>query len=1005
MTKCESQIERRTREIGREIFERITTARPHVFQNEWWDERILEWSMQDERIKTQLFRFIDVLPQLTDPIAVATHLKEYLGGESAILPSPLHWLINFVSPKSPPARLAAMTARRNALRLARRFVAGGTVAEALAVIRKLRRAKMGFTLDVLGEATLSEPEADRYQQRYLDLLDGLSSSVGDWPEVPQIDGEDGDSSPRVNLSVKLTALYSRFDPIDPRDTAEAVKSRLRPIMLRAREKGGFLNVDMEQYAFKDLTIAIFKEVLEEPDFRDWSNVGIVCQCYLRDSERDLEELIEWARRRGHRITIRLVKGAYWDQETITAGLKSWPPPVFDKKGETDANFERLAALLLKNHDYVSTAIASHNVRSIARSMALAEESGTPRERIEYQMLFGMGDPIKAAIVEMGRRLRVYTPYGELIPGMAYLIRRLLENTSNDSFLRHSFSEEWPIEELLAPPQQVCLPALHAEPRNRMRFEQEEPMLAFENEAVMDFSQAEARDRMAEALNDVRSRLGATYPLHLEGRTTETDNLDRSINPSRPDEVIGIVHQASAGHVEAAVRWAEEILPTWRETSAGRRIELIRKTAEIIRKRRFELSAWIVLETGKPSREADADVAEAIDFCKYYSLAAEQMSERPWRRNLPGEVNTRIYEPRGVAAIIAPWNFPLAILAGMASAALVTGNCAILKPAEQSAVVGAKLHEIFLEAGFPPEVVQLLQGAGEVVGHGLVIHPDVDLIAFTGSREVGLEINRQAAEPRADQNHIKKVVAEMGGKNAIIVDDDADLDDAVAGVCASAFGYSGQKCSACSRVIVLSRVYDAFCARIAGAAASLKVGHAEDPGVIVGPLIDQSAYEKVLKYVELGKREATLLLKTDVERLRVQGGYFVGPTIFSDVSPDADLAQEEIFGPVLAAIRVETFDDAIRTANSTPYALTGGVYSRSPGNVDIARRRFLVGNLYINRTITGAMVGRQPFGGFRLSGIGSQAGGPDYLLQYAVPRIFTENTLRHGFAPSETHDER
>ena len=402
------------------------------------------------------------------------------------------------------------------------------------------------------------------------------------------------------------------------------------------------------------------------------------------------------------------------------------------------------------------------------------------------------------------------------------------------------------------------------------------------------------------------------------------------------------------------------------------------------------------ECAKGWREATADIDEAIDFCEFYAQGAIEM-EAPRGADAPGENNRFEYIPRGVAAIIAPWNFPLAILTGMTTAALATGNTAIMKPAEQSSVIAGLLMEMCQAAGFPPGVVNFLPGKGETCGARLVEHPDVAIIAFTGSRPVGMMINAKAAAVSSSLTYVKRVIAEMGGKNAVIVDDDADLDEAVMGVVKSAFGFQGQKCSACSRAIILDSVYDQFVPRLVEAAKSLIVGPAEDPSTNIGPVIDEAARAKVLEYVAIGKAEGREAFAADVGKLAEQG-YFVGPHVFADIKPTARLAQEEIFGPVLALIRVKTLDEAIRVANDTQYALTAGIFSRSPAHLERARRELLVGNLYINRSITGALVGRQPFGGFKMSGIGSKAGGPDYLLQFVLPRTITENTMRRGFTP-------
>ena len=631
------------------------------------------------------------------------------------------------------------------------------------------------------------------------------------------------------------------------------------------------------------------------------------------------------------------------------------------------------------------------------------------------MLYGMADPIKQVLANLGQRVRVYTPYGELLPGMAYLVRRLLENTANESFLRASFTEHVPLEQLLRNPatnrskdEDVRMNTSSHYPHNGSRpGPLAEPAPAhldfFHEEPLSDFSRADVRQTMQTALATVDNQLGRNYAPILSGKALTTLGTLDSLDPSQRTVVIGRVGKSSPDQARNAVALAKAAFPAWRDTPVEKRAECLRAAAQIMRRRRFELSAWIIRECGKPWREADGDVAEAIDFCDYYAQEMLRLA-RPRLRNVAGEDNAYFYEPRGVAVIIAPWNFPLAILCGMTAAALVTGNPAIMKPAEQSAVVGAKLMEVWLEAGVPPGVIHYLPGVGEEIGPVLVDHPDVALIAFTGSVNVGLSINRQAAEMRPGQDHVKRVIAEMGGKNAIIVDDDADLDEAVHGVVWSAFGYAGQKCSACSRVIVPESLYDSFLTRLVEATASLRVLPAADPGCGVPPVIDQEAQQRILKAIAQGRTEARLAYAGDVGTL-AEIGFFVGPHVFADVPPTSSLAQQEIFGPVLAVLKSRDLTHALELANGTRYALTGGLYSRSPEDIARVKRDFRVGNLYINRKITGALVDRQPFGGFKMSGIGSKAGGPDYLLQFVLPRTITENTLRRGFAPpAESKDE-
>jgi RHH-type proline utilization regulon transcriptional repressor/proline dehydrogenase/delta 1-pyrroline-5-carboxylate dehydrogenase len=449
-----ADVEALTQAYGRDIFARLHRAGPVPFSPSWWDERLMEWSMGDEAVKLQLFRFVDVLPLLHTPAAITRHLREYFGEARNHLPGWLTFGLRWLPSDGLFGRLLAATARRSAERLARKFIAGSNLTEALDAIARMRRRSLAFTIDRLGEATITEREAEQAQADYLELIHGLSRQVNLWPANALIDRDEHGPLPRVNVSVKLSALYSQFDPIDPAGTSQAVRRRLRPILHAAREQSAFVNIDMEQYAFKDLTLQIFREVLDEDDFRDWPDAGIAIQAYLRDTAGDLEQLAAWAERRGTPVTVRLVKGAYWDYESILSAQQGWPNPVWSHKGQTDANYERLTAFLIDHRRWLRPALASHNVRSLAHALALAHGHRLPPGSIEIQMLYGMAEPIKDVLVRLGQRVRVYTPYGQLLPGMAYLVRRLLENTANESFLRASFTEHVPEEQLLRNPLEV-----------------------------------------------------------------------------------------------------------------------------------------------------------------------------------------------------------------------------------------------------------------------------------------------------------------------------------------------------------------------------------------------------------------------------------------------------------------------------------------------------------------------------------------------------------------------
>jgi RHH-type transcriptional regulator, proline utilization regulon repressor / proline dehydrogenase / delta 1-pyrroline-5-carboxylate dehydrogenase len=520
---------------------------------------------------------------------------------------------------------------------------------------------------------------------------------------------------------------------------------------------------------------------------------------------------------------------------------------------------------------------------------------------------------------------------------------------------------------------------------------------FKNFPLSDFTLANNREALQTALDALDSRVVTMAlvagPIINGVELSSEDKYERH-DPSHPDDLIGTISFATEDHVKEALNSVEKGFIKWRMVSVADRCALARKVANRLIQDRFHLTALIIREAGKPWKEADADVAEAIDFCNYYADELERISPPFKTEELTGEDNYYLYEPRGIAVVIAPWNFPLAIACGMVMAALVAGNTVILKPSEQTSLIAAEFAQILLESGLPNDAFAFLPGWGEKVGKALVESPKVNLIAFTGSKPVGLEIIKSAAIVHPGQYHIKRVIAELGGKNAIIIDEDADLDEAIKGAVQSAFGFSGQKCSACSRIIVVGDAYETFLRRFCDATASLIIGPAKDPMSAIGPVIDQESANRIKLLIENYKSNTPLSYQGEVNCK----GYFVAPSIFHNVDINSDLWREEIFGPVVACRKADTLKEAFELANNCAYALTGGFFSRSPKNIALAKEKFRVGNLYINRACTGALVGRQPFGGFKLSGIGSKAGGRDYLLQFLEPRTITENTLRRGFAP-------
>ncbi|MFZ5644302.1 MAG: L-glutamate gamma-semialdehyde dehydrogenase [Bacillota bacterium] len=995
-----SSIEKRVLATGLNLYKLIEGETPSIFKKDYWAGKIMEWCMKDEAFKLEMFRFVDVFPSLTRSESVARHLQEYFCREDQNFPSSLQWGLKRVSPGSMMAKLAAKTISANITGMAKQFIVGEDAKDAVPVLQKLRKDGMTFTVDLLGEAVVSEKEALEYYDRYFELIDTLSARQKEWKPIGVSSGDlDWGHSPKINISIKPSAMYSQMNAKSFSHSVEEAKNRLRPIFRKAMERNIFVLLDMEHTALKNLTLAMYKGLLEEHEFKDYQYTGIVIQAYLKESEKDLTELIEWAKNKGQRITVRLVKGAYWDAETINARQQNWESPVFTNKYETDANFEKLSRVLLENHHWVSYACASHNIRSISYVIEMARELEVPEDRLEFQVLYGMAEPVRTALRKAGLKLRLYAPIGKMLPGMAYLVRRLLENTANESFLRQSFSEGISKEELLKNPLQL-LKECNSVEKPEQTVQDCKNRGIFQNEPLLDWTIEENRFKFENALSHVKKEFGKKIPLYINGREVVTGKEIVSTNPNRTSEVVGIVGSAGVKEAGEAIVAARQAFPSWRDTDPGERAEFLFKAASVARQMRFELAALQVYEVGKNWAEADADVAEAIDFLEYYGREMIRLSKPRRVGKAPGELSHLFYEPKGVGAIIAPWNFPFAISVGMTAAAVVTGNAVIYKPASQSPVIGAKVYDIFRKAGLPHGVLNFLPGPGGEIGDYLVTHPGVEFITFTGSMEVGLRIIELASKTPEHAMGVKSVVAEMGGKNAIIIDADADIDEAVVHTLYSAFGYQGQKCSACSRAIVLEENYGVFVERLAAAAESLNIGPVDDPKMFMGSVIDESARKKILAYIEQGKKDCSLLVQRETGNME---GHYVPLTIFENVRPDHILAQEEIFGPVLAVLKVKDFDEALGVANGTRFALTGGIFSRSPENIQRAKREFRVGNLYVNRGCTGAIVERHPFGGFKMSGIGSKAGGPDYLLQFTVPRVVTENTMRRGFAPAEKEE--
>ncbi len=983
-------LERDVQALARRIADAAGAEQPRVYHLGWWSEQLLLWAMAHPRFKTQLFRFVDVFPACHDDADVRRHLEEYFEGVD--MPRALRVALGLTGHLPLGAEISAAVARRNVRRMARQFIAGADPEAALPQLERLWRAGEACTVDLLGEHVVTEAEADRYAARAGAALDALVAAAPAWTTKPVLERDPWGAVPRVNVSIKPTALTPLFAPATAAEGLATAMRRLRPLLERARAAGATIHVDTEHDEAKDLTFELVRAI--GAACPDGPQLGCVVQAYRKDAYADLRALVDWSRTALRTpLQIRLVKGAYWDAETIVARAERWPIPVFEAKGQTDANYERCARRLVDHAGEVRPAFGSHNVRSLAYAVAYARARGLPDTAIELQLLYGMAEPVHVAVRRLGFRVRAYTPIGDLIAGMAYLVRRLLENTSNESFIRHRFAEGRALDALIAPPAAAVLPQPVSEVPERAPTDAAAPT-PFANQPRAELRRPGPRARLVSAARDVSPTFDA--PVMIDGRPVRTTETIVSVDPGHVATVVCRAGHASAAEAERAIEAARRVLPAWRATPWRERAATLFRAAAILRRRRTALAALEVFEAGKPLAEADADVCEAIDYCEYYGREALRLGTGVPIGQRPGETNVYRYQPRGIGAVIAPWNFPLAIPAGMVTAALVTGNCVVFKPAEQTPGIAFRLVEILLEAGVPPGALAFLPGFGDVGAH-LVRHPDVAFVVFTGSKAVGLSIIADAAAHRPGQRHVKRVIAEMGGKNAIVVDSDADLDQAVPAIITSAFTYAGQKCSAAARVIGVGPVFGPLVERLTGAAAVVPVGHPHELRTVVGPLIDEDAYRRVREYQAVARTEGQVVLERhDVPT----GGWYVGPTVVVTDQPRSRIATEEIFGPLLTVMRADDFDHALALANDTEYALTAGLFSRSPVRIRRAADELRAGNVYINRSITGALVGCQPFGGYGLSGVGSKAGGPDYLPQFVEPRVITENTIRQGFAPLE-----
>ena len=929
----------------------------------------------------------------------ADHQRAVAAGSNLALPP---WIANGLAVASAlvavlPAALVAWLTRASVRKVAGIFIAGENVARAEPALRSLQTSGRSATLDQLGELVITEAEADHYRNAVLQLIEGAAALHRGERNAAGL--------PLAHVSVKSSALTAHYDGDDVEGAADRVVPRLGAILRRARDLGVFVNIDAEHESVRNLTLTMLERSLaSDPGLWSHPDVGIVVQAYLRDAPEHLDAVIALARRRGVRMPIRLVKGAYWDAETTEADANHHDAPQWLDKRETDLCFQALVLRCLEHGDELQLALGSHNLRDHCFARAAHAELFPDAPPIEHQCLHATYEGLSTAMAAAGWPVRNYIPVGSLLMGMAYLVRRVMENSSQVGVLTMArramdlgSAMASPAQSLLAKDGQAGAAAGRASVVRRPLLLDEDDDLRFRPVSPARLHHGSHRDALDEAIAAVRARLPLTGPSATAGHGA----LLRSVSPDAPGVEVGSLPTATGADVADVVARASEAAIAWAALPVAARALHLLRAGEWLRARRAPLAALVCLEAGKARREALADIDEAIDFCRFYALEAV-------RRPLPGEA-------RGVIAVVAPWNFPVAIPCGMTVAALAAGNAALLKGAEQTPLCADIVVQALRAAGVPPDLVAHLAGDGPTTGAALVGDARVDGVVFTGSVAVGSRLYAQMAGRRTrDGRGERMAITEMGGKNAGIVTANADLDEAIAGCLRAAFGHSGQKCSALSRILIDARVADAFAERFAAAAASLQVGRATAPGTQINPMVSAEDLQRLQTTAaavcaEAEARGGRVLLRpesvaTSDALASTDGALLIGPTVVmlpATVALEAESwAAREIFGPIVHCIAYQTLEEALALQGGLDYALTAGIYAQSEDDIDAAIAGTRAGNVYVNRPITGARVGIEPFGGFALSGTGPKAGGIDYLAAFrcSAGTASTEDSSAGAAAP-------
>ena len=980
------EVEVKSNEIIKKLLIQINNYQPSIFED--ITDFGLGLTAQYALLRIHLLKFLAILPSLDHDKKgkevkrillealfrflkdnrIAKRLKKK--GQDRAFPNSysLAVKITFYIAKFLPASLLAKLVRYSVRLMAKRFIAGESIETADKSLRDLSVTGRDVTLDQLGELVVSEKEADNYCEHVLKLVRGFSLHVAK--------GELNNAGIlRAHVSIKVSALCSDFKPHAFDYTYNLIAPRLKEILLAAKEENVFINIDAEHYHYRDNVFNIYKKLLlETPELTEFASTGIVVQAYLRDAYSHLQSIIELAKTRGINMPVRLVKGAYWDAETVEADANNFNAPQFLNKEETDIHFRQLIIQIFKAHPHLKLCLASHNFSDHAYARALKEIQFPDIGEFEHQCLHMTYEALSTALAKMKWPTRNYVPVGSLLVGMAYLVRRIMENSSQVGVLTIMRSHKKNVT--LSLPTEVH--------KNNLK----------EGLLVRDISVSKLEDEffnvppvrlyLENDLSWMQKRI-QIFTKEICGKNYEnvfsiSGDWTKVFSSSDPKLLVGQIRFANLGDTEKALILTDEVYHSglWSKEKWSFRTAVLARAANLMLAKRCELSALIIYEAGKSINEALADVDEAIDFINFYIR-----TEAFLNRSEPH------LSSRGPVAVIAPWNFPLAIPCGMVVSALVAGNTVILKSAEQTPLISQVLVDLLHEAGIPKDVLIHLPGVGELVGDKLVRDERISTIIFTGSKAVGMMIASLARKRifhnrLTNKKYLVKAITEMGGKNAVIVTQNAELDETISGVIYSAFGHAGQKCSALSRVIVHNSLKEKLIERLKDACGDLKVGPSFNFETTVNPIISVEDVTRLRSQIKEASVEAiqyggSVVIDRSNDSLP---GLCIGPAVIElpferAFHPDS-FAQRELFGPVLHIIGFDHLDNAIKLFNSTNYALTGGVFSQSQNDIDYLLKKIECGNIYINRSVTGARVAIEPFGGFKLSGTGPKAGGRHYL---------------------------